>query len=174
MVFIRLVSAIEVLSKNETLNRKDDTLEEQEIARLIASSNLSPQQKKELKSAFDVRKSGKKFTRFIEQHSSEFFKGGNFRAKRLKIKRADLGKMLRIIYDARSRYLHAGVPMFLSTPVKGGEKWDTDPILGMWVDSRRFDAAQKLPYAHFFEGLVRHCLLNYLKANSPMPASAVN
>jgi hypothetical protein len=174
MVFIRLVSAIEALCRYVTLDRKDDALDEQKIARLIANSDLSPDQQKELKTTFDVRKSGKKFIRFIEQNSSGYFKGGNFKAKRLKIKRADLGKVLRIIYDARSKYLHAGEPMFLSTPFKGGEKWDTDPILGMWVDSRRFDAVQKLPYAHFFEGLVRHCLLNYLKANSSKPVFAVN
>jgi hypothetical protein len=174
MVFIRLVSAIEALCGQMKLDRKDDALEEQKIVALIASSNLSPEQQKELKSTFDVRKSGKKFIRFIEQYSSGYFKGGNFKAKRLKIKRADLEKVLRIIYNARSKYLHAGEPMFLSTPFKGGEKWDTDPILGMWVDSRRFDSAQKLPYAHFFEGLVRHCLLNYLKANSSQPAFALN
>ncbi len=166
MVFIRLVSAIEALCRHLTLDSKDDELEEQKIATLIASSDLSTEQKKELRTTFDVRKSRKKFIRFIEQHSSGYFKGGNYKAKHLKINRADLNKVLRIIYDARSKYLHAGEPMFLSTPFKGGEKWDTDPILGMWVDSRRFDAAQKLPYAHFFEGLVRHCLLNYLKANS--------
>ena len=166
MVFIRLVSAIEALCGHMMLDRKDDKLEEKEIARLIKSSNLSPEQKKELQESFNNRKSGKKFTRFIEQHSSGYFKGGNFKAKRLKIKRADLGKVLKVIYNARSKYLHTGEPMFLSTPIKGGEKWDTDPIQGRWVDSRRFDAAQKLPYAHFFEGLVRHCLLNYLKANS--------
>jgi Apea-like HEPN len=174
MVFIRLVSAIETLCKHVTLDRKDDALEEQKVATLIATSDLSPEHKKELKTTFDVRKSRKKFVRFIEQHSSGYFKGGNFKAKRLKIKRADLDKVLRIIYDARSKYLHAGEPMFLSTPFKGGEKWDTDPILGMWVDSRRFDAAQKLPYAHFFEVLVRHCLLNYLKAKSSKLDFALN
>lgn len=174
MVFIRLVSAIETLSKSVTLNRKDDTLEEHEISKLIADSNLSQEHKRELRAVFDVRKSRKKFTRFIEQHSSGYFKGGNFGAKHLKIKRAELGKVLRMIYDARSKYLHAGEPMFLSTPVKGGEKWDTDPVLEMWIDRRRFDAAQKLPYAHFFEGLVRQCLLNYLRANSSKPDSAVN
>ncbi len=171
MVFIRLVSAIEALCGHMTLDRKDDALEEQKIATLIASSNLSPEQKKELKNTFDVRKSGKRFIRFIEQHSGGYFEDGNFEAKPLKIKRADLDKVLKTIYSARSKYLHAGEPMFLSTPFKGGEKWDTDPIQGMWVDSRRFDAAQKLPYAHFFEGLVRHCLLNYFKANSSRPHS---
>jgi len=56
--------------------------------------------------------------------------------------------------------------MFLSRPFKGGEKWDTDPTSGMMVDNRSFSARQKLPYAWFFEGLVRQCLLNYLKGNS--------
>jgi hypothetical protein len=174
MVFVRLVSAIEALYGHTTLDRKDDTLEEQKIATLIASSDLTPEQKDELKTTFDVRKSGKKFIRFIEQHSGGYFEGATFEARPLKIEPTDLDKVLKIIYKARSKYLHAGEPMLLSTPFKGGEKWDTDPILGMWIDSRRFDAAQKLPYSHFFEGLVRHCLLNYLKANSSRPHFAVN
>ena len=56
--------------------------------------------------------------------------------------------------------------MFLSQPIKGGEKWDADPTSGMIVDNRSFTAGQKLPYPYFFEGLVRQCLLNYLKGNS--------
>jgi hypothetical protein len=166
MVFIRLVSAIEALSKDVRLNRKDDTLEEQEIKDIVAQSNLSTEHKDELKNIFHVRKSRKRFTRFIEQRSSGFFKGGNFKAKHLKIKRANLSKVLNIIYTARSKYLHAGEPMFLSQSIKGGEKWDTDPTFGMIVDNRSFAARQKLPYTFFFEGLVRQCLLNYLKENS--------
>jgi hypothetical protein len=166
MVFIRLVSAIEALSKDVTLNRKDDTLEEQQIKDVLAQSNLSTEHKDELKTIFDMRKSRKKFIRFIGQHSSGFFKGGNFKAKHLRIKRANLGKVLNIIYTARSKYLHVGEPMFLSQPIKGSEKWDTDPTLGMIVDNRSFTARQKLPYTFFFEGLARQCLLNYLKGNS--------
>jgi len=88
--------------------------------------------------------------------------------------------VLNVIYAARSKYLRAGEPMFLSQPFKGGEKWDTDPTAGMIIDNRLFPPpkkvtpsgtlvetpSQKLPYAYFFEGLVRQCLLNYLKANS--------
>jgi hypothetical protein len=166
MVFIRLVSAIEVLSKNVRLDRKDDGLEEQEITKLLAESSLSAEHKTELQESFGNRKSGKRFTRFVEQHASGYFKGGNFKAKRLKIKRADLGNVLKVIYTARSKYLHAGEPMFLSTPIKGGEKWDTDPTSGMIADNRAFTAAQKLPYAYFFEGLVRQCLLNFQERNS--------
>ena len=81
----------------------------------------------------------------MEQHSSGFFKGGNFKAKHLKIKRANLGKALNVIYTARSKYLHAGEPMFLSQPIKGGEKWDIDPTTGMIADNRSFAPSQKLP-----------------------------
>jgi gamma-glutamylcyclotransferase len=166
MVFIRLVSAIETLSTNMPLDHKDDKLEKQGVTNLIEQSALSKQLKSELKTVFDVRKSRKKFVRFIEKHSSGFFKGGNFKAKLLKIKRANLGKILDVIYAARSKYLHAGEPMFLSQPIKGGEKWDIDPTAGMIADNRSFASSQKLPYAYFFEGLVRQCLVNYLKANS--------
>ncbi len=74
-------------------------------------------------------------------------------------------EVLTAIYNARSAYLHAGEPMYLSIPIKGGEQWDTDPTFGMTIDNREFSADQKLPYAYFLDGLVRHCLLNYLKFN---------
>ena len=165
MVFIRLVSAIEALSQNHPLTSEDDALEEQGIADLIAQSKLSAELKHELQTVFNVRKSRKKFIRFIEQHCSEFFMGDSLEGI-AKIRPADLGKVLNNIYHARSRYLHAGEPMYLSRPMRGGEKWDAEPSLGMIADNRKFLGSQKLPYAHFFEGLVRHSLLNYLKANS--------
>jgi len=166
MVFIRLVSSIETLSKNLTLSRNDDVLEEQKITRLINKSDLVPEQKAELKNVFNVRKSRKKFVRFIEQNCAGFFRGGNFKAKHLKIKKSDLTAVLDLIYLAHSKYLHAGEPMFLSKPIKGGEKWDTDPTSAIIADNRIFTSAQKLPYGFFFEDLVRQCLLNYLRRNS--------
>ncbi|SRR5216684_2576782 len=166
MVFIRLVSAIEALSKDTQLTRKDDVLEQNGVADLIARSTLPAENKNELQNIFDVRKSRKKFIRFVEQHCSGFFKGGNVKARHTKIRKANLAKILDAIYKARSKYLHAGEPMFLSMPMKGGEKWDTDPMFEMIIGNRSFPASQKLPYAYFFEGLVRQCLLNYLKTNS--------
>jgi gamma-glutamylcyclotransferase len=173
MVFIRLVSSIEALSMDMVLTHRDDVLESRGIESLISESRLSDDQKRELQAIFDVRKSRKKFVRFIEQHCGEFFKGGNFRAKRLKITRKNLGKVLNTIYSARSAYLHSGEPMFLSMPIKGGEHWDTDPSVGTIIDRRHLKGSRKLPYAHFFEGLVRQCLMNYLKVGSSEQASRV-
>src|SRR5713101_2966337 len=101
MVFIRLVSAIETLSTDLALGQKDDKLEKQGVTDLVEQSTLPNELKNELKTIFDVRKSRKKFVRFIEKHSSGFFKGGNFNAKHLKINRANLGKVLNAIYTAR-------------------------------------------------------------------------
>jgi hypothetical protein len=53
--------------------------------------------------------------------------------------------------------------MYLSTPMHSGYKWDTDPTVGMIIDNRKISVAKKMPYTYFFEGLVRHCLLNFIK-----------
>jgi hypothetical protein len=132
----------------------------------LLNRNSSAEAKTELQSIFDVRKSRKKFVRFVQENCSGFFKGGNVKACHLKIKEVNLPKILGIVYTARSKYLLAGEPMFLSTPIKGGEKWDIDPVTSIIADNRSYSTSQKLPYAYFFEGLVRHCLLNYLANHS--------
>jgi hypothetical protein len=168
MVFIRLVSAIEVLSQDLTLENRDDALEAQEIVGLIAGSKLSSESKRELQAIFDVRKSRKKFSRFIEQYCEGFFEETTSAPDHTKIKSDDLSKVLNAIYTARSKYLHAGEPMFLSMPMRGGETWDTDPGFEMIIDNRVLTASQKLPYTWFFEGLVRTCLLNFLQKHQQL------
>ena len=115
---------------------------------------------------FENRKSKLKFKRFVEQHSKGFFKGGNYKAPHTRIKKKDLSKTLSAIYDSRSGYLHTGETMYLSQPMHGVEKWDTDPSFGMIIDNRKFPAGKKLPYGSFFQKLVRHCLLEFVKDTS--------
>ena len=43
--------------------------------------------------------------------------------------------------------------MFLSMPIKGSKKWDTDPTAGMIVDNRSFTTSQKLALCLFLRGL---------------------
>ncbi len=99
--------------------------------------------KTELQEIFNVRKSGKRFVRFIEKHSSGFFKGGNFKAKHLKIKPSNLGRVLNIIYTARSKYLHAGEPMFMhacSTMSTCSLKWAAIPLTIPFARAQSFRA----------------------------------
>jgi hypothetical protein len=165
MVFIRLVSSIEALSKDFSLKGKDDLLAGKNIDDIIINGVLDEEEKDELEKTFENRKARKKFKIFIEKYSKGFFKGGNYKAKHTRILKKDLEKTLDAIYSARSKYLHSGEPMYLSLPIKGEYNWDTDPSLGMIMDRRRIPKSQKLPYTYWFERLVRHCLLNYLDNN---------
>lgn len=167
MVFIRLVSSIESIAKKIKLNKKDDILCDKNINKMINDSILKSSEKDELINLFDTRKSKKKFIRFLEQNNSNYFKGGNYKAKHCKIKKTDLSKVLSSVYDARSNYLHNGEPMYLSYIIIGEKesKWDTDPSMGMIIDNREISPKNKMPYNYFFEGLVRNCLINFLRKN---------
>lgn len=173
MVFIRLVSSIEALLKDFNLKKKDNPLNGENFNPLFNNCKITEPQLKQIKEILrvnkrgliDIEKSKLKFIKFIEKHSKGCLKGGNFKVKRLKIKKEDLPKVLKAIYDARSAYLHNGEPMFLSQFMHKASKWDTDPTCGMIIDNVRISASKKLPYTYWFENLVRHCLLNYLSDN---------
>ena len=170
MVFIRLVSAIETLSKKYKLNKADNPLYGEKFSGLFSGHSLPSEQMKQLKEILKVgrkgniqiEKSKRKFVKFVEDFSKGSLRGGNWKAKHVKITRENLPKVLAAIYDARSSYLHDGEPMYLSQFMHGAAKWDTDPSLGMIIDNRKFLPSQKLPYTYWFENVVRSCLLNYL------------
>jgi len=170
MVFIRLVSSIETLSKEYKLGKMDNPLNGEKFHYLFNRNSLSIEQLQQIKEILNVskrdviqvEKSKRKFVRFIQDLSKGALKGGNWKAKHVKITRENLPKVLTAIYDARSNYLHNGEPMYLSQFMYGATKWDTDPSLGMIIDNREFPASKKLPYTYWFENVVRSCLLNYL------------
>ena len=173
MVFIRLVSSAEVLAKNIVLTQRDNSLLGKKFSDIFKNCNLCKNQKEQLKEILKIGKDGLinieksrlKFISFIKKYSKGCLKGGNWKAKDLKISRKDLPKALRKIYDARSGYLHNGEPMCLSLFWKRAKGWDTDPSLGMLVDNRRISVTKKLPYEYWFENIIRCCLLNYLTDN---------
>ncbi len=166
MVFVRLVSAIEPLSKKFKLKRKDDMLSDLDIDDLLSKSRLNTDQKNEIKQILEVRKAKKKFIRFLEHYSKGYFKGGGVKNPRTRIYKRDLAKIAGRIYDARSAFLHAGEPMYLSRLRSSGSKAHTEGSLGMTIDQREFGENQKMPFTDWFEGLVRHCLLRYLDEKS--------
>lgn len=164
MAFVRLVSAIEALSsKFVELDEKENILKNTDVVSGINRMHLSKTEQDALKNIFQNRNTQKKFIKFIDLHSKGYFKGGNYKAKHLKIKKRDLYKVLKTIYTARSKYLHLGESMYLSLLIYGFDKWDMDPTAGAYIGSKYFKKSNKLPYVKFFEGLVRHCILNFLK-----------
>lgn len=170
MVFIRLVSSIEALSKDFDLRKKDNPLNGENFYTLFKNCKITEPQRKQIKEILRVSKNGLihieksklKFIKFIEEHSKGSLKGGNFKVKRLKIKKGNLPEVLKKIYDVRSAYLHNGEPMFLSQFMHKANKWDTDPCCGMIIDNVEIPVSKKLPYTYWFENVVRCSLLNYL------------
>lgn len=162
MVFIRLVSAIESFSEWVTLDKNDDLFSGVQLNDILKKNVLSEDQRIELESIFNVRKAKAKFKSFIESYSKGFFKGGNFKAPRMRIRKSELSNALNAIYNGRSGYLHRGEILYLSLPMRGGQKWDTDPSLGMIMGNRRFSAKMKLPYGSWFQRLVRHCIMQFI------------
>ena len=167
MVFIKLVSAIEILTHHIEIDPKVDVFGNKKLSEMTDLSGLTEEQRKRAEKIFEVRNAGLKFKSFIEKYCTGFFKGGGSKAPHCKIRRSGLLKVLNTIYSARSAYLHSGESMYLSMPMrmKEARKWDTDPSMGMIIDNRDFPASKKLPYAYFFESLVRHCLLSFLRKN---------
>jgi hypothetical protein len=161
MVFIRLVSSIETLSTTSVaLAKTKDALADVDIDSLFRD-DLSSDIRREVKSVIDARKARAKYVKFIEDYSgngSTLPDSGTL----VKIGVKDLRKRLQAIYDARSDYLHSGIPMYLSRPSAAFPAWDMEPSLGQIIDRRFFPESKKLPNAWWFDGIVRNCLLRFL------------
>ena len=144
------------------LDKKEDLLKGGNLDDILKTNVLSKDERTELVNIFNARKAKAKFKAFIELYSKGFFKGGNFKASHVRIRKAELPTALNAIYDGRSGYLHRGEVLYLSRPMRGGQKWDTDPTLGMIMGNRRFSAKMKLPYSSWFQRLVRHCIMQFI------------
>lgn len=166
MAFVRLVSAIESLSsKFIELDKNDDILKNRNIIDHLKKLQFNSKEWQALTNIFQNRNTQKKFIKFFEMYSKGYFKGGNYKAKNLRIKKDDMRRNLQNIYNCRSKYLHAGESMYLSREYIGYDKWDMDPTVGEFRGDKYISKDKKLPYVRFFEGLVRHCILNFLKQN---------
>lgn len=179
--YIRLVSAIEVLAERMNV---DDPLDNKDFSLFEVIDN--PEVVKRLYEVLNVDKHGKthikkptlKFILFIEKYSKGFFVGekyneGNPAADYI-IFEKDLKMHLENIYSARSSYLHAGKPMFLSRYYDVDFNADIDPVYGEGRDMMKIEFRKVgkgkikylLPHLNWFESLVRYCLLEYLKDKS--------
>lgn len=174
LAYILLVSSIEAFLKDYPLMRRDDYADFTQVIKMIDECDFfNDTEKAELKNHYNHRKIGRKFIRFVEKYSKGFIKGGNYSKRfRMKLKRSDLFNLskgkLKSIYKARSDFLHEGMPMYLleTSEIASKENWDIAPSQGMVIGRKRFTEKEKLPYLHFFEGLVRHCILKYIEGNS--------
>jgi hypothetical protein len=160
MVFIRLVSAIEVLASDQAV--PDDRLKDVDLLELIPSDRLTDEQRLEVHKMLLGRKSRARFRAFLREYSAGFFDTEPREPAHTQVTPDNLDLWTAAIYDARSDYLHKGYPMYLSPRMQRMEGFHSFPGGAAVEQNRRFTAAQKLPYTDFFHRLVRHCILAWL------------
>jgi hypothetical protein len=170
MVFIRLVSAIEAVAEAVDVSR--DSLAQRALAAITTTSELTSHEREEISKLLRTRKVKQRFIEFLVTHSVDFLDGEANSSSHTLVSHKSLPEVVAAIYDARSAYLHSGDPMYLSRYWPENPTWQTGSTVGMIWQSRRYSAKQKLPYAHFFHRLVRHCILAHLRILPKVAAKA--
>ena len=83
----------------------------------------------------------------------------------LYVEKNDLKEYLKRVYRIRSDYLHDGIPFppfIYEPPYKNAELPLGDKT---WTTEKLWTKADFIPLPHFFERLVRHVLINFLRDN---------
>lgn len=156
-VYIYLVSAVERLCQKQRVN--DDPLQGLALEQIVRTESLKPDQIELLKQLIRYRLSTQRFVAFLQEHSDGFIEPGEPSVTQVTLE--NLPAVANTIYGARSKYLHEGVPMYISHRVLG-EDTHMDGSIGTTRDNRRYTEEQKLPRVDFFHRLVRHCILHRL------------
>ena len=161
LFFIKMTSCIEALLKFIKID--EDNLEKK-IRSLINDNYFGNEYKSEVKNWLHNRKIGYRFLSFISQYSSGFFKCGTRKPKHCYIFKPDLNKFTKSIYNARSKYLHEGKPMYLSMEMLNDsyKDFDLDGTSNKMADRRKFNDKEKLPRMRWFERITNHCLKNFI------------
>lgn len=163
LAYLHLVSAIEILSKYQTLSDEEDPLASCMAQIQSVLDGASVEANGDLSSLFENRKTMLKFCCFIQEHSPAAIpEKPTEGALENKVYQDNLFDTLKKVYRARSKFLHEGASMYLSYQGATANSCDFDASVGQTVDNREFNPADKLPNIIFFENLVRTCLLDYL------------
>jgi hypothetical protein len=107
----------------------------------------------------------KKFVRFVQEHSKYSCDKQNH-GPLLYVTEDVFPEILKRIYNARSRYLHDGKPMYLNLEINNNDKdWHFDASCGSIIDGWERAAKEKLPYESWFEEVVNRSIKNFLEKN---------
>jgi len=166
IAYLNLVSAIEVLSGEFDVGPVTLADRDSKLALLVARiPDEDLRRDIERRSLELERFIGRRFVRFILDHVEEDFWDHADRPEMGRVESDNLPKLLKRVYAFRSKALHSGEPFpafVLRPPLMGAEI----PFgFSFAQGERQWDEKDYIPYAHFFERLIQHVLLNFLKRN---------
>lgn len=162
LFFIKLVSSVEALL--DTTGAEQDGLADK-LNALNTKNTFEPEEWNQIKRWLENRKIRKRFVGFLERYSTDFSGEVPKEAGHCYIPQDEISKYTKRIYDARSSYLHAGKPMFLSMDMRGDDmkKWDLDASMGMSADRKKISEKEKLPRVRWFERIVNYSIKNFIQ-----------
>lgn len=180
MMFTKLVSSIESFS-SFTKVKKEEEASIRSWLKLIPDipSNIKTEEN-EIIEAWKNARAKDRFSDFVEGYSAGY-KMEDWRSAFI-----DAKTLLSNVYIARSKYLHQWVHMQVDFPYEKAfsefiyppkmHRSDGNKVLSSKEEQQpngterkpviKSDASLILPYPHWFEWLVRHCLLVYLDRNT--------
>lgn len=185
MAYLNLISAIETLCGDTDIGMIKLAEVDNALANAIVRVNpLDLQREIEERIMKRERFIKRRFVEFIKQHIDDSFWTYQRRPQpHARIKPDDLDRLLKNVYDQRSRTLHTGEPfpeyIYMSQQLtdishleynkayKIGRTYMEEIPFGntIMIGSRSWTAEEYIPHPHFFERLVNHVLKNYLKTN---------
>lgn len=166
IAYLNLVSAIEVLAGDFDIGKVKLAEQDAKLASLV--DQIADEELRQKIEEGILEREGlisRRFVRFIDAHTTSEFWDDSSRPELGRVEPKDFKKLLKRIYGYRSKALHAGEPFPVNIyyPTHQGEEMpigrETFRNEKMWTQN------DYIPYPFFFERLVQHVLLNYLRNN---------
>lgn len=169
MAYLHLVTSIEALSSAEGIKYKYKSVKDYDEDLYGVLESMDDYQLKEeieniiLKKILKKENPTQKFVKFIYNHVEKDFWDDSTNI--YKIKFDELERTLKNIYNKRSRALHDGEPFPVNIFYPPLFSNADVPRFGLRSGEKRWSTKDVIPYPHFFERLVNHVLLTYLRRN---------
>jgi hypothetical protein len=167
LAYLNLVSSIEVLCQETDIGTVSLYDLDHKLADLIYSLDNDLKERIEKSILKREKFIKRKFVQFILDHIEDNFWKDNdkLESEYGAVKREDLKDYLERIYDQRSKTLHSGEPFppnIFGAPLQNAE---IDFTLGMFIGDKKWLPKDYIPYPHFFERLVNHVIISFLRRN---------
>lgn len=166
IAYLNLVSSIEALCQDYPVEKMTLSKIDKKLSSLVNSiEDIELRREIERRLIKKERMINKRFVVFIKAYTDESFWKRPDRPERGKVSPDQFESILKKIYRQRSKYLHTGEP-FQNTiyipPLQGEEI----PLgLATMYRGKLWEEKDYIPYPHFFEKLVNHVLINFLRKN---------
>jgi hypothetical protein len=167
--YLLLVPCIEVFVGRLNRRKTREELGPEVVAALDACANNDAARFLEARLLELDRGIAKSFVEFIVEHTTDDFWSASQAASHSgQIQRDELERLLKRIYTQRSKTLHEGQP-FPPNIVSPDGVQEIDRREGFAIGEKRWTKADFIPYVGFFERLVHHVVVEFLRRQVTKP-----